>query len=206
MRHLKAGRKLGRTYSHKKATLANLAKALFEHKSIITTVPKAKEARSTVERLITFGKKGDLASRRHVLRTLSDKELVRQLFEEIAPKYTDRNGGYTRIVKIGHRQGDNAQMAIFELVGFEGAKAAKIEKQRQKREEKAEQKKKKAEEEAAEAQAQEAEGEGGEKVSKEDKKEKKIREKEEKKAQKEKEKAERAEKKAKEKNKEKGKK
>ena len=197
MRHLKAGRKLGRTHSHKKATLANLALALLEHKSIITTTPKAKEARSTVERLITFAKKGDLASRRQVLRVIPNQELVRQLFEEIAPKYADRKGGYTRVVKIGHRQGDNAQMAIFELVGYEGAKAAKIEKQRQKRQEKADQKKKKAEEAEAEAQAQEAESTAEEKETKEDKKEKKIREKEEKKAQKEKEKAEKAEKKAK---------
>ena len=146
MRHLKSGRKLGRTTSHRKATLANLASALLTHKSIVTTTPKAKEARSTVERLVTFAKKGDLASRRHVLRTIRDKKLVKELFEEIAPKYTARNGGYTRIIKIGRRKGDNAPLAIFELVGYENVKAAKIEKQREKRMEKSEEQKKQAEE------------------------------------------------------------
>ena len=183
MRHQKAGRRLGRTYSHKKAMMANIAAALITHKSIITTTPKAKEARSTVERLITFAKKGDLASRRHVLRTIRDKELVRELFEEIAPKYSERNGGYTRVIKIGHRQGDNAQMAIFELVGYEGAKAAKIEKQRQKRLEKAEQKKKAAEETAAaedqESKEQEEEKTGKKEKSAKEKKEVKIKDKKE---------------------------
>ena len=138
MRHLKSGRKLGRTASHRKAMLSNLATAILTHKSIITTTPKAKEARSTVERLITFAKRGDLASRRMVLRTVKDKKLVKELFEEIAPTYADRNGGYTRVIKIGHRKGDNAPLAIFEMVGYEGVQAAKIEKARQKREAKAE--------------------------------------------------------------------
>ncbi|RPH99257.1 MAG: 50S ribosomal protein L17 [Calditrichaeota bacterium] len=146
MRHLKSGRKLGRTYSHRKALLSNLALSLLEHKSIITTTAKAKEARGVVERLITFAKKGDLGSRRHVLRTLRDKKLVKELFETIAPKYKDRPGGYTRVIKIGSRQGDNAPMAVFELVGYEGIKADKIEKQRQKREEKAKGKEKEPEE------------------------------------------------------------
>jgi len=137
MRHLKSGRKLGRTASHRKATLANLAAAIIEHKSIITTTPKAKEARGVVERLITFAKRGDLAARRRVLRTLRDKELVKELFEKIAPKYENRPGGYTRVIKIGQRRGDNAHMAVFELVGYEGAQSAKIEKARQKRELKA---------------------------------------------------------------------
>lgn len=149
MRHLKSGRKLGRTTSHRKATLANLATALITHKSIVTTTPKAKEARSTVERLVTFAKKGDLAARRQVLRTIRDKALVKELFEEIAPKYAERNGGYTRIIKIGRRKGDNAPLAIFELVGYESAKAEKLEKQRQKREAKAEDQQKQAEEEAS---------------------------------------------------------
>lgn len=176
MRHLKAGRKLGRTHSHKKAMLANMAKALFIHKSIITTTPKAKEARSTVERLITFAKKGDLASRRQVLRTIPDKELVRELFEEIAPKYSERDGGYTRVIKIGHRLGDGAKMAIFELVGYEGVQAAKIEKQRQKRKEKAEKKKKEQEEaEAAEQQELEEKAAAEEKEEKKEKKEKKAK-------------------------------
>ncbi len=152
MRHQKSGRKLGRTNSHKKATLANIAQAIFEHKSIMTTTPKAKEARTTVERIITFAKKGDLAARREVLRTIRNKDLVKQIFEEIAPKYAERNGGYTRIVKLGNRSGDNADMSIFELVGYEGLKQEKIEKQRQKRQEK----KKKAQKEA-EATAKEEE-------------------------------------------------
>jgi len=152
MRHQKSGRKLGRTYSHKKATLANIALAIFEHKSIITTTPKAKEARTTVERIITFAKKGDVAARREGLRTIRNKDLVKQIFEDIAPKYAERKGGYTRIVKLGNRSGDNADMAIFELVGYEGLKQEKIEKQRQKRQEK-----KKKDQKEAEATAKEAE-------------------------------------------------
>lgn len=137
MRHLKAGRKLGRTASHRKATLANVAAALLEHKSIITTKAKAKETRSVVERLITFAKRGDLAARRQVLRTIRDKKLVKELFEKIAPKYENRPGGYTRVVKLGNRKGDDAPMAVFELVGYEGAQTEKIEKARRKREMKA---------------------------------------------------------------------
>lgn len=152
MRHLKSGRKLGRTASHRKATMANLAAAIIEHKSIITTTPKAKEARSVVERLITFAKRGDLAARRQALRTIRNKELVKELFEEIAPKYKDRPGGYTRVIKIGMRRGDNAPMAVFEFVGYEGAQAQKIEKARQKREQKA-----KAEDVAEEAEEKEEE-------------------------------------------------
>jgi large subunit ribosomal protein L17 len=147
MRHMKSGRKLGRTHSHRKATMASLATAIFTHKSIITTTPKAKEARSVVERIITFAKRGDLAARRQVLRTIPDKGLVREIFQDIAPKYTERSGGYTRVIKLGRRSGDNAPMAIFELVGYEGVQAAKIEKQRQKRESKAQQEKKAREEE-----------------------------------------------------------
>ncbi len=156
MRHQKSGRKLGRTHSHKKATLANLALALFEHKSIITTTPKAKEARTTVERIITFAKKGDLAARREVLRTIRDKDLVKQIFEEIAPKFAERSGGYTRIVKLGNRSGDNADMSIFELVGYENLKMEKIEKQRQKRQEKKKQQQKQAEAAAKESEKQES--------------------------------------------------
>lgn len=150
MRHLKSGKKLGRTYSHRKAMMANMATSILEHKSIITTTIKAKEARSVVERLITFAKKGDLAARREVLRTIRNKELVKELFETIAPKYSERPGGYTRVIKIGNRKGDNASMAVFELVGYEGAKAEKIEKQRQNREDK-EKGKEKAKEKKAES-------------------------------------------------------
>ena len=142
MRHLKSGKKLGRTASHRKATLANMATSLIEHKRIVTTTVKAKEARGVVERLVTFAKKGDLASRRQVLKTIRNKNLVKELFEEIAPVYKDRPGGYTRVIKLGNRKGDNAPLAIFELVGFEGVHAERIEKKKQKRSEKAEQQKK----------------------------------------------------------------
>lgn len=131
MRHRKTVRKLGRTASHRHATLANLATALFEHKKIKTTAPKAKVLRSVAERLITFAKKGDVAARREVFRTIRDKDVVKILFDEIAPKFEDRNGGYTRVIKLGQRQGDAAEVAFIELVGFEGVqkkKATKTEK------------------------------------------------------------------------------
>lgn len=142
MRHRKTGRKLSRTASHRKATLDNLAMALFENKSIKTTTAKAKEARSSVERLITFAKRGDLASRRQVLKTIRDKNIVKTLFDEIAPKYADRPGGYTRVIKLGQRHGDGADLSILELVGFEGVQTEKLQKAKSKREIKA---KKKAE-------------------------------------------------------------
>jgi large subunit ribosomal protein L17 len=145
MRHLKSGRKLGRTTSHRKAMMSNLATALFEHKSIVTTTPKAKEARTLVERLITFAKRGDLNARRMVLRIVRDKNVVKELFESIAPKFENRNGGYTRIIKIGRRKGDNAPLAIFELVGYEGIKAERLEKKRQVREEKKKEREKESE-------------------------------------------------------------
>jgi len=147
MRHRKAGRKLSRTASHRKATLANLAMALFENKSIKTTTAKAKEARSTVERLITFARRGDLASRRHVLKTIRDKHTVQILFDEIAPKYVDRPGGYTRVIKLGQRHGDGAELSILELVGFEGVQVEKLQKVKSKKEAK---EKKKAETEEEE--------------------------------------------------------
>jgi large subunit ribosomal protein L17 len=151
MRHLKAGRKLHRTHSHRKATLANLALALLMHKSIITTTIKAKEVRGVVERLINYaknahiGKKDKLAARRQVMRTIQDRAVVKELFEEIAPKYAERNGGYTRIIRLGHRKGDNAPLSIFEMVGYEGVKVEKMEKARQKREEKEAKKRKEKE-------------------------------------------------------------
>ena len=147
MRHRKSGRKLGRTASHRKATLANLSMALFEHTSIKTTLSKAKEARRTVERLITFAKRGDLHARRQVARTINDKLVLKKLFEEIAPKYADRNGGYTRIISLGQRQGDGAELAILELVGYEGVQLEKIEKQRAKREAKEKRREQEREEE-----------------------------------------------------------
>ena len=102
--------------------------SLFEHKQIKTTHAKAKEARRLAERLITFAKKGDLAARRRVLRFIPNKALVRELFDEIAPVYTDRNGGYTRVLKLGYRQGDGADMSVLELVDIKKTVIEKKEK------------------------------------------------------------------------------
>lgn len=116
MRHLKAGRKLNRTSSHRKAMLNNMAMSIIEHERITTTLPKAKEVRSTVERLITYGKKGDLHGIRLIAKTVKNTDLVMKIANDIAPGYSERNGGYTRILKLGTRPGDNAEMCIIELV------------------------------------------------------------------------------------------
>jgi large subunit ribosomal protein L17 len=118
MRHAVKGRKLKRTASHKKALLENLAVALFRHKKIKTTVAKAKEARSFVEKLITKARKGDIPSRRYVARFIKDREVMKELFSEIIAKVGDRPGGYTRVVKLGARRGDGADLAILELVDY----------------------------------------------------------------------------------------
>lgn len=110
------GPRLGGSPSHQRLILANMSQQLFEHKRITTTVTKAKRLRPVAERLITFAKRGDLASRRRVLRSLTDKSVVHELFTSIAPAMADRLGGYTRITKIGNRSGDNAPMAVIELV------------------------------------------------------------------------------------------
>ena len=116
MRHRRKGRKLNRTASHRRALLANLVTALFEHGSIKTTRAKAKEARPLAEKLITLAKRGDLAARRRALRIVKDKSLVYKLFNQLAPKFVDRNGGYTRIVRLGRRMGDGAHIAVLQLV------------------------------------------------------------------------------------------
>jgi large subunit ribosomal protein L17 len=117
MRHLKAGRKLGRNATHRQALMRNLARALFEHGRIITTVEKAKEARPFVEKLITLAKRGDLHARRLVLARLHDKDATTLLFKEIAPRFADRPGGYTRIIKRHERRlGDAGHTAFFELL------------------------------------------------------------------------------------------
>ena len=128
MRHRIKKNKLNRTTSHRKAMLNNMVASLFEHKQIKTTHAKAKEARKLAERLITFAKKGDLAARRHVLRFIPNKALVRELFDVIAPVYTERNGGYTRVLKLGYRQGDGADMSLLELVDIEKVVVEKKEK------------------------------------------------------------------------------
>ncbi|MCI0494564.1 50S ribosomal protein L17 [candidate division KSB1 bacterium] len=130
MRHRKSFNKLNRTASHRKATLANLSTELLKHKRIKTTKLKAKETRPMVERLITIAKKGTLAARRHVLQTVRDKNVVKELFNEIVPVFGSRNGGYTRIIKLGRRQGDGAEVAFLELVDFEGVRKEKKEKKK----------------------------------------------------------------------------
>jgi large subunit ribosomal protein L17 len=116
MRHAVAGRKLGRTSSHRKATFANMAAALIRHEQIMTTLPKAKELRPVVEKLITLGKKGGLHARRQALATLKDAALAEKLFGALATRYAARKGGYTRVLKAGFRHGDMAAMAVIELI------------------------------------------------------------------------------------------
>lgn len=116
MRHRKKGRSLSRTASHRKATLRNLATSLFRHERIETTTAKAKELRPYAERLITLARTGDLHSRRLAARKIADREVLGKLFDDIAPRFSDRPGGYTRILKVGHRKGDAAEMALIELV------------------------------------------------------------------------------------------
>ena len=116
MRHRKQGRRFNRSSSHRKAMLENLANALIKHEQIKTTLPKAKDLRSVVEKLITLGKRGDLHARRQALAVLPEEGMVRKLFGELAERYEDRPGGYTRVLKAGFRHGDAAPMAIIELV------------------------------------------------------------------------------------------
>lgn len=117
MRHRKAGRKLNRTASHRKAMFANMAVALIKHEQIVTTVPKAKELRPIVEKLITLGKKGDLSARRQALSKLhNDTAIVQKLFDTLAERYKERNGGYIRVMRAGYRFGDNAPIAVIEFV------------------------------------------------------------------------------------------
>ncbi|NGO76891.1 50S ribosomal protein L17 [Streptomyces sp. YC504] len=120
------GARLGGSAAHERHMLANLAKSLFEHGRITTTEAKARRLRPVAERLITKAKKGDIHNRRQVLQTITDKGIVHTLFTEIAPRYTERPGGYTRITKIGNRRGDNAPMAVIELVEGEIAKKATV--------------------------------------------------------------------------------
>jgi len=120
MRHLKAGRKFGRTSAHRKALFRNLVGALIERERISTTLAKAKELRGKVERTITLGKKGTLHARRQAFKLAPQKEAVQKVFGSLADRYASRPGGYTRIIKIGPRRGDNAPMAFIELVDREG--------------------------------------------------------------------------------------
>ena len=119
MRHRVHGRKLGRTSAHRKAMFRNQLTALFTHERITTTIAKAKELRPLAEKMVTLARTGTLANRRRVMTMVSDKQVVRHLFDEIAPRFVDRDGGYTRILRIGPRHGDNAEMAIIEFVDFQ---------------------------------------------------------------------------------------
>ena len=126
MRHGNKGRKLKRTASHRKAMFANMAASLIEHEQIVTTLPKAKELRSIVDKLITLGKRGDLHARRLAIGQIRDVEQAKKLVEVLGPRYKDRNGGYTRVLKAGFRYGDNAPLAVIELVDRDtDAKGAK---------------------------------------------------------------------------------
>lgn len=116
MRHLNQGRKLNRTHEHRKALFKNMANALIKHEQIVTTLPKAKELKRVADKLITLGKKGGLHRRRQAHAQLRDYAMVKKLFDELGPRYESRPGGYTRVLKAGFRYGDNAPMAVIELV------------------------------------------------------------------------------------------
>ena len=116
MRHQNSGRKLNRTASHRKAMFANMAASIIQHEQIVTTLPKAKEIRPIVEKLVTLGKRGDLHARRQAISQIRDVAVVSKLFDAIATRYASRNGGYLRIMKAGYRHGDNAPLAVIEFV------------------------------------------------------------------------------------------
>ena len=116
MRHGMSGRKFNRTSSHRKAMFSNMAAALIKHEQIMTTLPKAKELRPIVEKLVTLGKRGDLHARRQALSAMRDIAMVRKLFDVLGPRYQERSGGYTRVIKAGFRYGDSAPVAVIEFV------------------------------------------------------------------------------------------
>jgi large subunit ribosomal protein L17 len=151
MRHRVRGRKLGRTASHKAALMNAMATSLLKHKRIRTTLAKAKEARGYVETLITKARKNDVHSQRQVISKINDKEVVKELFSEIIPKIGDRPGGYTRVIKLGSRKGDAAELAILELVDYNDVINAKAEEHKEKKKSKAKDKAEKEEAAAKEA-------------------------------------------------------
>ena len=124
MRHLKAGRKFGRPSAHRKALFRNMVTALIDRERIRTTLAKAKELRGKVEKTITLGKKGTLHARRHALKLVADRGVLKKIFGPLAERYANRPGGYTRVIKLGHRLGDDAPMAFIELVDREGESPA----------------------------------------------------------------------------------
>lgn len=121
MQHNRAGRKLGRTTAHRKSLFRNQLSSLITHERIQTTLPKAKDLRPLIEKMVTLGKRGGLHARRLALKTIPEATTVKKLFEEIAPRFKERAGGYTRIMKLGRRQGDGAEMAILEFIDFDWA-------------------------------------------------------------------------------------
>ncbi|KPL51458.1 50S ribosomal protein L17 [Prosthecomicrobium hirschii] len=116
MRHGNSGRRFARTHEHRKAMFANMASSLITHEQIVTTLPKAKDLRPIVEKLITLAKRGDLNSRRNAVAQIRDEKAVKKLFDVLGPRYKDRNGGYTRVLKAGFRHGDNAAVGVIEFV------------------------------------------------------------------------------------------
>ncbi len=116
MYHRIKKRRFGRTHEHRKAMFANMAQALIKHEQIVTTLPKAKDLRPVVEKLVTLGKRGDLHARRQAIAQIHDVALVKKLFDVLGPRYKERNGGYTRVLKAGFRYGDNAPLAVIEFV------------------------------------------------------------------------------------------
>lgn len=126
MRHHRAGKKLGRDSAHRRALYANLACSLIEHGRIRTTQAKAKAVKPFAEQMITLGKRGDLAARRQAIAELRSQDVVKQLFNDVAPRFADRPGGYSRIVKLGQRQGDAAEMVYLELVDYQPPRSALV--------------------------------------------------------------------------------
>jgi len=125
MRHRRAGRRLGRTSSHRKAMMRNLVTSLLDHEKIITTDAKAKELRSVADKMITLGKKGTLHARRQALSFIRSSRVTKKVFEELSPRYSERMGGYTRVVKVGTREGDNALLSVIELMPADEKKGTK---------------------------------------------------------------------------------
>ena len=140
MRHLKAGRKLNRTSSHRKALFRNLVTSLIEHEQVRTTDAKAKELRRIADKMITLGKRGSLHARRQALAYIRSRSAVTKLFDEVAARFKERPGGYTRVVKIGHRHGDAASMSVIELTDRGEAAKAEAERKRERRRRRAEKK------------------------------------------------------------------
>ena len=130
MRHRKTGRRLGRSSSHRQAMFSNMATSLIDHEQIVTTVPKAKDLRRIMDKFITLAKKGDLNSRRIAEARLRSPAMAKKLFDVLGPRYKDRSGGYTRVLKAGYRFGDNAAVAVIELVDRDESAKGKLDKER----------------------------------------------------------------------------